>query len=100
MVVSIIPAISSEACLVITSYSIHYTKLYDQDDPQLIMRLTKVVEAQQTPFCGKQLVQWHGKRAVVMEPPAFPIDGPDLDALYELPFMRAAHPSYKQPIPA
>ena len=29
-------------------------------DSGLIMRLTKVVEAQQTPFCGKQLVQWHG----------------------------------------
>ena len=68
-------------------------------DPRLIMRLTKVVEAQQTPYCGKQLVQWHGNRAVVLEPPAYPIDGAELDALYELPFMRAAHPSYTRPIP-
>ncbi len=70
-----------------------------QADKTHLMRLTKVVEAQQTPYCGKRLVQLHGNRAVLMEPPAFPIDGPDLDALYELPFQRAAHPSYTQPVP-
>ncbi len=70
-----------------------------QRDKKLLLRLTKVVEAQQTPFCGKRLVQWHGNRAVVQEPPAFPLDGPDLDALYELPFQRAPHPRYRQPIP-
>ena len=31
--------------------------------------------------------------------PAFPVDGPELDALYEYPFMRLAHPSYKEPVP-
>ncbi len=70
-----------------------------QRDKKLLLRLTKVVEAQQTPFCGKRLVQGHGDRAVVQEPPAFPLDGPDLDALYELPFQRAPHPRYRQPIP-
>jgi len=70
-----------------------------KEDPRLIMRLTKVVEAQQSPYCGKQLVQWHGNRAVVVEPPAYPVDGAELDALYELPFKRAAHPSYHKPIP-
>ena len=34
-----------------------------------------------------------------MEPPAMPLDGPDLDALYELPFMRLEHPSYKERVP-
>jgi uncharacterized radical SAM protein YgiQ len=63
------------------------------------MRLTKVVEAQQTPYSGKRLVQWHGNRALLQEAPAFPVDGPDLDALYELPFMRLAHPSYQEPVP-
>lgn len=70
-----------------------------QADNKHLMRLTKVVEAQQTPYSGKHLVQMHGKRAVFMEPPAFPVDGPDLDALYELPFMRLAHPSYKGKVP-
>ncbi len=70
-----------------------------QKDKKRLLRLTKVVEAQQTPYSGKRLVQWHGQRAVLQEPPAFPVDGPDLDALYELPFMRRAHPSYREPVP-
>lgn len=68
-------------------------------DPRLLLRLTKVVEAQQTPYCGKRLVQMHGDRAVLQEPPAFPVQGPDLDALYELPFQRLPHPSYRGKIP-
>ena len=63
------------------------------------MRLTKVVEAQQTPYSGKRLVQMHGNRAVLQEPPAFPVDGPELDALFEFTFMRLAHPSYTEPVP-
>jgi uncharacterized radical SAM protein YgiQ len=70
-----------------------------QADKNHLMRLTKVVEAQQTPHCGKRLVQMHGNRAVLQEAPEFPVDGPDLDALYELPFARLAHPSYKLPVP-
>ena len=70
-----------------------------QADKTHLMRLTKVVEAQQTPYSGSRLVQMHGNRAVLQEPPAFPVDGPDLDALYELPFMRLAHPIYKEPVP-
>jgi len=68
-------------------------------DPKLLLRLTKVVEAQQTPYCGKRLVQMHGDRAVLQEPPAFPVQGPELDALYELPFQRQPHPSYRGKIP-
>ncbi|MFM8470957.1 MAG: YgiQ family radical SAM protein [Limisphaerales bacterium] len=70
-----------------------------QADKTHLMRLTKVVEAQQTPYSGKRLVQMHGNRAVLQEAPAFPVDGADLDALYELPFMRASHPSYTEPVP-
>ncbi len=70
-----------------------------QADATLLLKLTKVTEAQQTPYCGKRLIQMHGNRAVVMEPPAMPVDGAELDALYEYPFMRLAHPSYKEPVP-
>jgi uncharacterized radical SAM protein YgiQ len=50
-----------------------------QADVRLLLPLTKVTEAQQSPYCGKRLVQMHGKRAVVMEAPAMPVDGPELD---------------------
>lgn len=70
-----------------------------QADGKLLMALTKLTEAQQTPYCGKRLVQMHGNRAVVVEAPAMPVDGPELDALYEYPFQRQAHPSYQQTVP-
>lgn len=70
-----------------------------QADKTHLMRLTKVVEAQQTPYSGKRLIQMHGNRALLQEAPAFPVDGPELDELYEFPFMRLAHPSYKKPVP-
>ncbi len=71
-----------------------------QQDKRHLLRLTKVVEAQQTPYCGKRMVQRHGHRAVLQEPPAFPLQGRDFDALYELPFQRRPHPAYRGRIPA
>jgi len=70
-----------------------------QTDKSALLRLTKVVEAQQTPYAGKRLMQMHGPRAVLQELPEFPVDGPDLDALYELPFMRLPHPLHTGKIP-
>ncbi len=70
-----------------------------QADVKRLLGLTKLAEAQQTPYCGKRLVQMHGQRAVVIEPPAMPVDGPELDALYEYPFQRHAHPSYQSQVP-
>lgn len=71
-----------------------------QADNRHLLRLTKVVEAQQTPYCGRRLVQWHGNRAVLIEPPALPLDEPEFDRLSELPFARFPHPSYREPVPA
>jgi uncharacterized radical SAM protein YgiQ len=49
---------------------------------------------------GKTLVQAHGPRQVVVNPPAKPLSGKELDALYDLPFQKLPHPSYKESIPA
>ncbi len=46
------------------------------------------------PHCSKALVEESGGRWVVVEPPAFPLDGEALDRLYELPYERDAHPMY------
>jgi uncharacterized radical SAM protein YgiQ len=46
------------------------------------------------------LVQGQGGRDVVIEPPSPPLTTAELDSLYELPFTRRQHPSYKEPIPA
>lgn len=41
-----------------------------------------------------------GNRLLVLNPPAAPLPEADMDALYDLPFARRAHPSYTKPIPA
>jgi uncharacterized radical SAM protein YgiQ len=69
-------------------------------DKNLLTPITKIVEREQSPFNGRVLVQRHGDRAVVIESPAFPLKTAELDALYDLPFVRRPHPMYQQPIPA
>jgi uncharacterized radical SAM protein YgiQ len=49
---------------------------------------------------GKLLAQAHAQRWVVVHPPAEPLTEKELDALYDLPFQKLPHPSYKEPIPA
>lgn len=48
----------------------------------------------------KKLVQAHGDRYLIQYPPALPLSTPELDAIYDLPFTRRQHPSYKAPVPA
>jgi uncharacterized radical SAM protein YgiQ len=69
-------------------------------DKNLIIPITKIVEREQSPFNGRPLVQRHGDRAVVIEPPAFPLSSRELDALYDLPFTRLPYPKYQRTIPA
>ena len=55
---------------------------------------------EQDPFRGKPVVQHHPKRVIVQNPPAMPLSPQELDQIYELPYTRRAHPSYKEKIPA
>ncbi len=61
---------------------------------------TRVMHNETNPYNAKRLVQWHGKQAVVCNPPQMPISEQAMDAIYDLPYTRRPHPSYKQPIPA
>lgn len=49
---------------------------------------------------GKCLVQPHGSGYVVVNPPAMPLSQREIDAVYDLPYTRLPHPSYKEHIPA
>lgn len=55
---------------------------------------TRIQYGQQDAFVGKTLVQRHGDKWVKQNPPSLPLDGKDLDDVYDLPFMRAWHPVY------
>ncbi len=69
-------------------------------DKKAVLELTRLTEREQNPFTGKPLVQFHGARAVLIEPPAKPLTSAEMDRVYELPYMRLPHPSYKEPVPA
>jgi uncharacterized radical SAM protein YgiQ len=49
---------------------------------------------------GKAVAQPHGDRWVVQYPPPRPMTAVELDQVYDLPFTRLTHPSYKEPTPA
>lgn len=61
---------------------------------------TLAVYEEAHPQRGRTLVQPHGDRAVVVNPPAPSLSPQDLDTLYSLPFTFQAHPSCSGPVPA
>jgi uncharacterized radical SAM protein YgiQ len=60
----------------------------------------KLAAEQTNPLSGKTLLQPHGNRLVVVNPPAMPLEEGQLDRIYALPFTKLPHPSYNEPIPA
>lgn len=60
----------------------------------------RMIAGEQNPFSVKPVIQRHGDRWLICNPPALPLTGPELDAVYALPFAKAPHPSYKETIPA
>jgi uncharacterized radical SAM protein YgiQ len=54
----------------------------------------------QDPIRGKPVVQQHPKTVIIQNRPAMPLSTEELDHVYELPFTRMSHPSYKKPVPA
>jgi uncharacterized radical SAM protein YgiQ len=55
---------------------------------------------EQDPVSGMPVAQPHPKTVVIQNPPARPLSTEELDHIYELPFSRLAHPSYREPVPA
>jgi uncharacterized radical SAM protein YgiQ len=71
-----------------------------KDNRTLLGRVTLHMYRESNPHCGKVLVQAHGGRFVVQNPPARPLETPEMDRLHELPYTYGAHPCYRKPIPA
>ncbi len=50
---------------------------------------------EQDPIRGKTLLQLHGDRYLIQNPPAFPLSEAEMDQIYALPYQRTYHPTYK-----
>ena len=83
-----------EDCLVIPSFAEVST------DKRKYAQAFALHYKEQDPFHGRAVVQPHPKTVIIQNPPARPLRTEELDRIYELPFAREAHPSYREPIPA
>lgn len=59
-------------------------------------KATRIQLEQQDHVYGKVIVQKHGERLVVQNPPSPPLTQQELDSVWELPFQRYYHPSYEK----
>lgn len=69
-------------------------------DAKAFAEMTRLFQNETNPWSGRPLAQPHGEQTVYHNRPALPLEESALDAVYDLPFVRAAHPSYVDPIPA
>ena len=87
----------------VTSANVVTLPSYDEvaSDPRAFVAMTRAIQRQTDPECSLRLAQYHGREAVVVNPPAWPLTEAEMDRVYGLPFTRRPHPSYgRQRIPA
>jgi len=61
---------------------------------------TRLLHHETNPLNARRLVQRHGDRVVVVNPPPLPLTQQEMDAAYDLPYLRRPHPRYAEKIPA
>jgi uncharacterized radical SAM protein YgiQ len=72
-----------------------------RDDRYAFAEMTRLAYEHLDPRGEVRLVQRHGTEAIVVNPPALPLDSETLDRYYELPFTRREHPAYgEEKVPA
>jgi uncharacterized radical SAM protein YgiQ len=70
-------------------------------DPLAFCDMTRISHQETNPYNARRLVQYHGREAVVVNPPALPLSQIEMDRVYGLPYTRKSHPSYgDEKIPA
>src|SRR5512139_1912029 len=60
----------------------------------LYAQASPVFHLESNPGNARALRQAHGERDVWLNPPPIPLSTPEMDAVYDLPYARAPHPSY------
>ncbi len=71
-----------------------------KEDKRKFAEATRLLHHETNPQNGRRLIQLHGDRRLVINPPELPLDEAQMDDLYDLPYTRLPHPSYREPVPA
>ncbi|WP_298260385.1 YgiQ family radical SAM protein [Bradyrhizobium sp.] len=65
-----------------------------EEDREAYARASRVLHRESNPGNARPLVQRHGDRDLWLNPPPIPLSTAEMDAVYDLPYARAPHPSY------
>jgi len=65
-----------------------------ENDRDAYARASRVLHREANPGNARPLVQRHGDRDLWLNPPPIPLTTEEMDAVYDLPYARAPHPSY------
>ncbi len=68
----------------------------DEKGKRLYAKACKIQQAEHDAVRGRTVIQRHGQKIVVQNPPMPPLTTEEMDAVYGLPFMRDYHPSYEE----
>ena len=67
----------------------------DEKGKRLYAKACKIQQAEHDAVRGRTVIQRHGGKIVVQNPPMPPLTTEEMDEVYGLPFMRDYHPSYE-----
>jgi uncharacterized radical SAM protein YgiQ len=65
-----------------------------EQDKEAYARASRVLHRESNPGNARALVQRHGDRDLWLNPRPIPLTSDEMDAVYDLPYARAPHPSY------
>lgn len=65
-----------------------------RDDKKFFAQAYHLQSREQDPFYGKPVVQRGQNKFIVQNPPVFPLTQKEMDAVYDLPYVRKWHPGY------
>jgi uncharacterized radical SAM protein YgiQ len=65
-----------------------------EQDKEAYARASRVLHRESNPGNARPVVQRHGDRDLWLNPPPIPLATDEMDAVYDLPYARAPHPSY------
>lgn len=63
-------------------------------DPVLYSHASRVLHLESNPGNARAIIQQHGARDVWINPPPIPLETPEMDGVFELPYQRIPHPVY------
>jgi len=65
-----------------------------KDNKVLYAHTSRILHQETNPGCARALMQRHGDRHIWINPPAYPLETDEMDAVFGLPYQRVPHPKY------